>query len=132
MNFTCFLTIFKKAKPFFVFYDNAIHSYLVIRIWSDVDIPKTDICQFRIMIYAKQASARNKETSQWMIVTLIVFFIDYVFIIKNTFRVTINPDSVGIPFGDFYYHLAKTAFISILEISNFILRNTSFFKHVFC
>ena len=72
MNFTCFLTIFKKAKPFFVFYDNAIHSYLVIRIWSDVDIPKTYICQFRIMIYAKQASARNKETSQWMIVTLIV------------------------------------------------------------
>lgn len=87
MNSSCLLTFFKKTKPCFIFNNNTVYAYFVIRIWLYMNIPKTYIRQFCIMVYAEQTSARNKETSQGMIITLIVFFITSYLVRKNTIRV---------------------------------------------
>ena len=73
MNNSCLLAFFKKTKPCFIFNDNTVYTYFVIRIWLYMNISKTYVRQFCIMVYAEQTSARNKETSQGMIITLIVF-----------------------------------------------------------
>ena len=58
-----------------------------------MNIAKADIPQFTIMVNAEEASARNKEATERMIVTLISLFMNFLIIINRDFRDTIgNPD----------------------------------------
>ena len=92
-NAALLLGLKKPVKPHLLAYNKRVYTHFVLNIRLDMNIAKADIPQFTIMVNAEEASSRNKEATERMIVTLISLFMDFVFIIKRDFRVTIgNPD----------------------------------------